>query len=110
MKTMNMVHIYADVEGDWRPTMLRDAALHAKGYDFPIAQLSKPDDTYIGVDSLSALKRLFESFKKKKKPLSKLDFHTHGNAGLVAIGKDCLDVNTLKQFDGHDRIFRNLLT
>jgi len=88
---MGMVHISADLSGDWRPSQEHDGHEHAKS-----------GEQHINVGSLSTLKRAFESLKNAKEPLSKLDFHTHGRKGALGIGKDHLDVSSLKQFEGHE--------
>jgi hypothetical protein len=88
--TMRMVHIWADVEDDWRPSSARAAHKHRKS-----------GDTSIGVGSLSSLKRVFDRLKNTHVPLHRMDFHTHGGPGGLAIGSEWLGIDTVREFHGH---------
>ena len=97
-----MLHIWSDIPNHkalWvipKPSMVHSAHEH-----------TKKGDSYKGAASLKQLEEIFASYKKQNKKIDKLDFHTHGGPGKLAIGSERLGFETLKNFrdKGFDQIF-----
>ena len=93
------IHIYADVKGDWRPSSMRDATDHADG----------PGHSTMNAESIRHLVDVFTHLKKRGTKVDRLDFHTHGAPGHLAIGADFLGFQELSdnfKNRGFEKIFK----
>ena len=84
---MSMVHMWSDVPGKFGASSMPAAHLHTKS-----------GETNIGVGSLFSLKQVLERLKHRTAPLQKMDFHTHGGPGGIAIGREWLGIDTIGEF------------
>lgn len=89
-------HIYSDIPGDSHMSTSHDAGAHA----------DSSRDIAIPIKSNNELINLFQGWIRSGEKIQSLDFHTHGNSGLIALGNDVLTISTLVRFTG--RNFDNL--
>lgn len=80
------IHIWSDVAGDRRPSNLDDATDHADA----------AGHSTIAAASIRGLRLVFERLLRDGRKVDRLDFHTHGGPGALAIGSEYLDYRGLK--------------
>ncbi|HID29746.1 MAG TPA: DUF4347 domain-containing protein [Desulfobacterales bacterium] len=96
---MTTVHLWADIPGDWRPSGRRDAELHAGGQTgHSVARLT----------CLNDLIRVLRDIRDAGKQIDEMDFHTHGSAGSINLGRDRLNRSNTANLagQGFENIFR----
>ena len=96
---MTTVHLWADVPGDWRPSVRRDAQLHDGGQNgHSVARLT----------CLNDLIRVLSDIRDAGKQIDELDFHTHGGRGSVTLGSDRLNRRNIGNLAGRgfENVFR----
>ena len=96
---MTTVHLWADVPGDWRPSVRRDAELHDGGQNgHSVARLTCFND----------LIRVLSDIRNAGKQIDEMDFHTHGGRGSVNLGRDRLNRRNIANLagQGFENVFR----
>ena len=101
----NFIHIWADTNANgflssWKPSLRGGTEDHCdKG------------DTLVHVSSISGLNRFFQQhLVHNKSKIDRLDFHTHGNSGFIALGSDHLYYKDIIEYfakKGYENVFNS---